>query len=189
VVATTGAGDTSLPICDTLSDTDPVKVRRAALLAMSKFIGHIKPSPEQEGPGTVWLARVRVLAWNGYDETTLLDVLQKCAQELVEPSRHQAQVELTKSSLWRAGGCIVCCRDRHLRSSRMRISGCPCCWLIFARRHNAQSTDRFLARDDYRAEYNHILSRSYRSLLAAASLQDIGLLNATDVSGVFDPWK
>ena len=34
------------------------------------------------------LARARRgLAWNGYDETALMDVLQKCAQELVDPSR------------------------------------------------------------------------------------------------------
>ena len=61
-VATTGLGETSFLICG----TDPAKVQRAALLAMSKFIGHIKPLSEQEGPETVWLARVRGLAWNRY---------------------------------------------------------------------------------------------------------------------------
>src|SRR5260370_6977637 len=70
-----------------MTGTDREKVQRAALLAMSKFIGHIKPLPEQDSAGTVWVARARGVTWNGYDETALLDVLQKCAQELVDPSR------------------------------------------------------------------------------------------------------
>jgi hypothetical protein len=83
-VLTNGVGDTSLLICR----SNATKAQRAVLLTMSKFIGHVDPLPNP-GAGTVWFGHARGLAWNGYDETALGDVLQKCARELIDPSHPQ----------------------------------------------------------------------------------------------------
>jgi len=210
-VATTGAGDTSLLICG----TDPAKVQRAALLAMSKFIGHIKPLPgQEEGPETIWLARVRGLAWNGYDEAALLDVLQKCAQELVDPSRpppgsrgidetlalartrlhrllpRQAFEELRDGDI-RVPVLLVDIRPAAQRAMHGQIPGA----MIIERNVLEWRFDpRCLeGRLDIATRFDLRIiifcQEGYTSSLAAASLQDIGLLNATDVVGGIEAWK
>jgi rhodanese-related sulfurtransferase len=210
-VATTGAGDTSLLICG----TDPSKVQRAALLAMSKFIGHIKPLPGQEGgPETVWLGRVRGVAWNGYDETALMDVLQKCAQELVDPSRpppgsraideilalartrlhrllpRQAFEELRDADIT-VPVLLVDIRPAAQRAMHGQIPGA----MIIERNVLEWRFDpRYLeGRLDIATRFDLRIiifcQAGYTSSLAAASLQDVGLLNATDVVGGFEAWK
>ncbi|KAI9463781.1 Rhodanese-like domain-containing protein [Russula earlei] len=212
-VAATGAGDTSLLICG----TDAAKVQRAALLTTSKFIGHIKPLPAPEHDadgGTVWLARVRELAWNGYDETALWDVLQKCAQELVDPSRpppssrgideilatartrlhrllpQQAFAELRDADI-KVPVLLVDIRPAAFRAKYGQIPGA----MIIERnvlewRFDPRSLD---GRLDIATRYDLrvivICQEGYTSSLAAASLQDIGLLNATDVVGGYKAWK
>ena len=208
-VATTGAGDTSLLICG----TDSAKVQRAALLAMSKFIGHIKPLPEQD-QGTVWLARVRGLAWNGYDETAIMDVLQKCAQELVDPSRpppgshgigeilalartrlhrllpRQALEELRDADI-RVPVLLVDIRPAAQRATHGHIPGAMIIernvleWRFDPR----YSEGRLDIATRYDLRIIIFCQEGYTSSLAAASLQDIGLLNATDVVGGFKAWK
>jgi rhodanese-related sulfurtransferase len=210
-VATTGAGNTSLLICG----TDPAKVQRAALLAMSKFIGHIKPLPEQEeGPGTVWLGRVRGLGWNGYEEIALMDVLQKCAQELVDPSlpppgSHGIDeiVALARTRLHRllprrayeelrdadisVPVLLVDIRPAAQRAQHGEIPGA----MIIERNVLEWRFDpRYLeGRLDIATRYDLRIiifcQEGYASSLAAASLQDVGLLNATDVVGGFEAWK
>ncbi|KAF8492074.1 hypothetical protein F5888DRAFT_1795701 [Russula emetica] len=210
-VATTGPGDTSLLICG----TDPAKVQRAALLAMSKFIGHINTLPEQEeDPRTVWLGRVRGLGWNGYDETALLDVLQKCAQELVDPSRpppgsrgidkiialartrlhrllpRQAFEELRDADIM-VPVLLVDIRPAAQRAKHGQIPGA----MIIERNVLEWRFDpRYLeGRLDIATRYDLRIiifcQEGYTSSLAAASLQDIGLLNATDVVGGIEAWK
>jgi rhodanese-related sulfurtransferase len=209
-VATTGAGDTCLLICG----TDAGKVQRAALLTMSKFIGHIKPQPEEDNTGTAWLGRVRGIAWNGYDETALLDVLQKCAQELVDPSRpppgsngideilalartrlhrllpQQALAELRDADI-RMPVLLVDIRPAAQRATYGQIPGA----MIIERNVLEWRFDpRYLeGRLDIATRYDLrvivICQQGYTSSLAAASLQDIGLLNATDVVGGFEAWK
>jgi len=212
-VATTGAGDTSLLICG----TDAAKVQRAALLAMSKFIGHIKPLPGQDdnnNTGTVWLARARGVAWNGYDETALLDVLQKCAHELVDPSRpppgsrgideilatertrlhrllpQQALAELRDADI-KVPVLLVDIRPAAQRATYGQIPGA----MIIERnvlewRFDPRSLD---GRLDIATRYDLrvivFCQEGYTSSLAAAALQDVGLLNATDVIGGFKAWK
>jgi rhodanese-related sulfurtransferase len=209
-VATTGAGDTSLLICG----TDPAKVQRAALLAMSKFIGHIKPLPEQEGPETVWLARVRALAWNGYDEAALMDVLQKCAQELVDPSLpppgsrgidevlarartrlhrllpRQAFEELRDADI----SLPMLLVDIRPAAQRVKHGQIPGAMVIERNVLEWRFDPRCLdGRLDIATRYDLrviiFCQEGYTSSLAAASLQDIGLLNATDVVGGFEAWK
>lgn len=209
-VATTGAGDTSLLICG----TDAAKVQRAALLAMSKFIGHIKALPEQDESGTIWLARVREVDWNGYDETALLDVLQKCAQELVDPSRpppgsrgieeilalartrlhrllpRQALSELRDADI-RVPVLLVDIRPAAQRATHGQIPGAMIIernvleWR-FDPRYKEGRLD-IATRYDLRVIV--ICQEGYTSSLAAAALQDVGLLNATDVVGGFQAWK
>ena len=190
-------------------------MQRAALLAMSKFIGHIKPLPDQEeGPETVWLARVRGLAWNGYDETALMDVLQKCAQELSDPSRpppgsrgidetlalartrlhrllpRQAFEELRDADI-RVPVLLVDIRPAAQRAMHGQIPGA----MIIERNVLEWRFDpRYLeGRLDIATRYDLRIiifcQEGYTSSLAAASLQDIGLLNATDVVGGIEAWK
>ena len=225
-VATTGAGGTSLLICG----SDAAKVQRAALLVMSKFIGHIKPLPGQDqhartststsstgngtGAGTVWLASVRGVAWNGYDETALWDVLQKCAQELIDPSRSppgsrsideilatartrlhrllpkQAFAELRDTDI-NVPVLLVDIRPAAQRATYGQIPGA----MIIERnvlewRFDPRSLD---GRLDIATRYDLrvivFCQEGYTSSLAAAALQDVGLLNATDVVGGFKAWK
>ncbi|KAI0275595.1 hypothetical protein BGY98DRAFT_935668 [Russula aff. rugulosa BPL654] len=203
-VATTGAGDTSLLICG----TDPAKVQRAALLAMSKFIGHIKPLPEQvEGPGTVWLGRVRGLSWNGYDETAIVDVLQKPFPPATGLARHrrnprfgahrlhrllprQAFEELRDADI-RVPVLLVDIRPAAQRAKHGQIPGAMIIernvleWRFDPR----YSEGRLDIATRYDLRIIIFCQEGYTSSLAAASLQDIGLLNATDVVGGIKAWK
>jgi rhodanese-related sulfurtransferase len=223
-VATTSTGDASLLVCG----TDAAKVQRAALLATSKFIGHITPLPDQpQGPphpgddaggaggaGTVWLGRVRGLPWNGYDEAALWDVLQKCAQELVDPSRpppgshsideilelartrlhrllpRQALAELRDADI-RVPVLLVDIRPAAQRATHGEIPGA----MVVERnvlewRFDPRSVD---GRLDIATRYDLrvivICQEGYTSSLAAAALQDIGLLNSTDIVGGYKAWK
>ena len=208
-VATTGAGDTSLLICG----SDATRVQRAALLTMSKFIGHVTQLPQQDG-GAVWLARVRGLGWSAYDETALWDVLHKCAQELVDPSRpppgsrgidetialartrlqrllpRQALAELRDTDI-KVPVLLVDIRPAAQRAARGHIPGA----MIIERnvlewRFDPRSVE---GRLDIATRYDLrviiFCHEGYTSSLAAAALQDIGLLNATDVVGGFEAWK
>ncbi|KAH9053766.1 Rhodanese-like domain-containing protein [Lactarius vividus] len=208
-VATTGAGDTSLLICG----SDATKVQRAALLTMSKFIGHVTPQPQQDG-GAVWLARVRGLGWSAYDETALWDVLHKCAQELVDPSRpppgsrgidetlaiartrlqrllpRQALAELRDTDI-KVPVLLVDIRPAAQRATQGHIPGA----MIIERnvlewRFDPRSVD---GRLDIATRYDLrvivFCHEGYTSSLAAAALQDIGLLNATDIVGGIEAWK
>ncbi|KAF8261322.1 Rhodanese-like domain-containing protein [Lactarius quietus] len=208
-VASTGSGDTSLLICG----SDSSKVQRAALLTMSKFIGHVTPLPQQDG-GSVWLARVRGLDWSAYDETALWDVLHKCAQELVDPSRpppgsrgidetlalartrlhrllpQQALAELRDTDIT-VPVLLVDIRPAAQRATQGHIPGA----MIIERnvlewRFDPRSLD---GRLDIATRYDLRIivfcHEGYTSSLAAAALQDIGLLNATDVVGGFEAWK
>ena len=209
-VATTGAGDTSLLICG----SDATKVQRAALLTMSKFIGHISPVADQDPAGTTWIGRARGLAWNGYDETALWDVLQKCAQELVDPSRsppgsrgieeilatartrlhrllpHQAFTELRDADI-KVPVLLVDIRPVAQRKTHGQIPGA----MIIERNVLEWRFDPRYAegRLDIATRYDLrvivFCQEGYTSSLAAASLQDIGLLNATDMAGGFKAWK
>ncbi|KAH9989255.1 Rhodanese-like domain-containing protein [Russula vinacea] len=187
-VATTGAGDTSLLICG----TDGAK----------------------EDGGAAWIGRVRGIAWNGYDETALLDVLQKCAQELVDPSRpppgscgidellalartrlhrllpQQALAELRDADI-RVPVLLVDIRPAAQREKHGQIPGAMIIernvleWR-FDPRYKEGRLD-IATRYDLRVIV--ICQEGYTSSLAAAALQDIGLLNATDVVGGFQAWK
>lgn len=226
-VATTGSGDTSLLICG----TDAAKVQRAALLTTSKFIGHIKPLPGQDdgddgdhrssagrgsggGAGTVWLARVRGLAWNGYDEAALLDVLQKCAQELVDPSRpppgsrgsdelietartrlhrllpRQALAELRDADI-RVPVVLVDIRPPSYRAKYGIIPGAIVVerMLLEWKFDPRCVEERLEIATRYDLRVIVICHLGLASSMAAATLQDIGLLNATDIVGGFTAWK
>ena len=51
------------------------------------------------------------------------------------------------------------------------------------------SPDRIAQATDHNARIILVCSEGYSSSLAAASLQDIGLVNATDMIGGFQAWK
>ena len=180
---------------------------------MSKFIGHIKPLPDQDA-GSIWIGRVRGLAWNEYDETALWDVLQKSAQELIDTSHpppgsrgideilattrtrlhrlspREAFAELRNADV-KVPVLLIDNRPAAQRATHAQIPGA----MIIERNVLEWRFDPRYSegRLDIATRYDLRLivfcQEGYTSSLAAASLQDIGLLNATDMAGGLKAWK
>ncbi|KAI0044574.1 hypothetical protein FA95DRAFT_1562106 [Auriscalpium vulgare] len=206
-VATTGVGDTSLVVCG----SSPAQVHRASLLVASKFIGRIQGLYDE---GTLWIARVHGVDWTPYDEAALWDVMQKSARNLIDPSQpppgscsiaeilaaartrlqrltaRQAFEELQDTSLIMP----VLLVDIRPQAQRLQHGSIPGSLIIERNvlewRFDPRSLD---GRLDIATRYDLriivICQEGYTSSLAAASLQDLGLLNATDIIGGFKAWK
>ncbi|KAI0314046.1 Rhodanese-like domain-containing protein, partial [Amylostereum chailletii] len=208
-VATTGVGET----CLALVGSSPVQVQRAALLACAKFVGRLTPIRGAD-IGPLWLASVREVGWTPYDEAALWDVLTKSSQELIDPtvpppgSRPIAQIlESARTRLQRLSPqqafeelhdasipmpvLLVDIRPHAQREAYGTIRGA----LVIERnvlewRFDPRCLDgRLEIANRYDLRVIVICQEGYTSSLAAASLQDVGLLNATDVEGGFKAWK
>ena len=143
-----------------------------------------------------------------------MDVLQKCAQELVDPSRpppgsrgidetlalartrlHRLLPRQTFEELVDADITVpVLLVDIRSAAQRAKYGQIPGAMIIERNvlewRFDPRCSDGRLdiaTRFDLRIII--FCQAGYTSSLAAASLQDIGLLNATDVVGGFDAWK
>ncbi|KAI0033203.1 Rhodanese-like domain-containing protein [Vararia minispora EC-137] len=209
-VATTGVGETSLLVCGSSTE----QVQRAALLASAKFLGHIKPLSAFNTSGTIWIASVRDVGWTPYDEAALWDVINKSAQDLVDPvqpppgSRSIAQIlaeartrlqRLTPQQAYEElhdpnismPVLLVDIRPAAQREAHGGIRGS----LVIERnvlewRFDPRCIEgRLEIATRYDLRVIIICQEGYTSSLAAASLQGIGLLNATDVEGGFVAWK
>ncbi|THH14284.1 hypothetical protein EW146_g6024 [Bondarzewia mesenterica] len=206
-IATTGVGPSSLIICG----SSAVQVQRAALLASSKFIGRIQPVLDE---GTHWIARIHEIGWTAYDEAALWDAMQKSAQRLVDPllpppgSRSIAQVlEAARARLQRLSPqqayeelhdasipmpvLLVDIRPQAQREEHGAIRGS----LVIERnvlewRFDPRCTDGKLeVANRYDLRVIVFCQEGYTSSLAAAALQDLGLLNVTDVVGGYKAWR
>lgn len=206
-IATTGIGQTSLIICG----SSPVQVQRAALLSASKFVGRVHPMFDE---GTRWIAGVREIGWTAYDESALWDVLSKSAQTLIDPlvpppdSRSIAQIlEQARARLQRISPSqayaelhdtsipmpvlLVDIRPEAQRLEHGQIQGS----LIIERnvlewRFDPRCLDgRLDIADRYDLRVQVMCQEGYTSSLAAVALQDLGLLNATDVVGGYKAWR
>ena len=209
-VATTGAGETSLMVCGSSS----VQVQRAALLASAKFVGRVQAMNVADLSGTLWVASVRNVGWSPYDESALWDVLTKSSQDLIDPtvpppgsksiphileeartrlqrlSPQQAFDELQDSSI-PMPVLLVDIRPAAQREEHGFVRGS----LVIERnvlewRFDPRCLDgRLEIATRYDLRIIVICQEGYTSSLAAASLQDLGLLNATDVVGGIKAWK
>jgi rhodanese-related sulfurtransferase len=108
----------------------------------------------------------------------------------------QARLRLTRldpASAYAAtqsGAILVDTRPIHQRREHGEIPGA----LIIERtvlewRLDPKSDARLSFADDYDLRVIVLCQQGYSSSLAAASLQDVGLIHATDVIGGFDAWR
>ncbi|SRR6266851_2162725 len=112
------------------------------------------------------------------------EVLEQARRRLIRVAPEQAAVELAQGAL------LVDTRTAAQRAEQGEIPGAIVIdrtvleWRLdpTSRSHIEQATD-------YQIRVIVVCAEGYSSSLAAASLQDIGLVNATDVIGGFEAWK
>ena len=111
-------------------------------------------------------------------------VLEKARRRLKRVSAEQAAAEQANGAL------LVDTRTEHQRHRDGEIPGA----LVIDRtvpewRLDPTSPSRVAEATDHNVRVILICSQGYSSSLAAASLQDLGLVKATDVIGGFEAWK
>lgn len=209
-IATTGAQKdataNTLVICGSSEDF----VQRAVLLASSKFIGRVESVINE---GSRWIAAVRDMGASSYDEAALWDVVRKSARQLIDPlfpppgSLSIAQIlSKARSKLQRITPAqaydelhdidypmpvfLVDIRPAAQREAEGGIHGS----LIIERnvlewRFDPRCEARLAIADRYDSKIIVYCQEGYTSSLAAASLQEMGLLNATDIIGGYAAWR
>jgi rhodanese-related sulfurtransferase len=115
---------------------------------------------------------------------TIDDVLERARGRLKRLEPEQAAAELERGAL------LVDTRTESQRTAQGEIPGA----LVIDRtvlewRLDPTSPHRIAQATDERVRVIVICAEGYSSSLAAASLQDLGLLNATDVVGGFEAWN
>ncbi|KAF8645599.1 hypothetical protein AX16_007681 [Volvariella volvacea WC 439] len=207
IVANTALSSQSLLICSSSYKV----LQRAILLTGPKFIGRIE---EDHFQGRTWSARIQDLGINSYDELALEDVAKKSASksitdytspppgsrgidEILSATRatlqrvtpQQAYEEL-RTHLSGAPTFLVDIRPVAQRQVEGMIRGS----LIIERnvlewRFDPRSDARLAIADRYDLRVIVFCQEGYTSSLAAHSLQQLGLLNATDMIGGYRAWK
>ncbi|KAG1877454.1 hypothetical protein F4604DRAFT_1757747 [Suillus subluteus] len=216
-IATTGASPTSrgtrggarisnaLVICG--SDEDDVQ--RAVLLASSKFLGRVDAV---QNTGTLLAASVRHIG-SSYDDVALWDVLSKSVRSPIDPllpppgSRSidqllsDARSKLERMTPRQAYDALhdptypmpVFLVDIRPASQRAREGGIHGSLIIERNvlewRFDPRCEARLAIADRYDLKIIIYCQEGYTSSLAAASLHDLGLLNATDIVGGFAAWS
>jgi rhodanese-related sulfurtransferase len=115
---------------------------------------------------------------------TIDEVLEKARRRLKRLTPEQAAAEHAKGAL------LVDTRTSEQRASGGEIPGA----IVVDRaamewRLDPTSPSRISEATDHDIRVIVICAEGYSSSLAAASLQDLGLVNATDVIGGVDAWK
>jgi rhodanese-related sulfurtransferase len=116
--------------------------------------------------------------------STIDQVLERARRRLTRVSPKQAAAEQADGAL------LVDTRTETQRAKQGEIPGA----LVIDRtilewRLDPTSPSRIPEANDHHTRVIVICSEGYSSSLAAASLQDLGLINATDVIGGFQAWK
>ncbi|KIK01676.1 hypothetical protein K443DRAFT_678217 [Laccaria amethystina LaAM-08-1] len=209
-VATTVQSISSVPNTLIILGSSEDYVLRAKLLAGSKFIGRIITSASEEKQ---WVATISDIGASLYDEAALWDVVRKSAREPVDPllpppgSRSIDQIltearskleritpmqafdELRESKV-NAPTFLVDIRPAAQRETQGGIYGS----LIIERnvlewRFDPRADSRLTIADRFDLRIIVFCQEGYTSSLAAYSLQQLGLLNATDMIGGYEAWK
>ena len=115
---------------------------------------------------------------------TVDDVLERARRRLTRVNPEQAAAEHAQGAL------LIDTRTADQRALQGEIPGA----LVIDRtvlewRLDPASRSRIKEATDHQVRVIVVCSEGYSSSLAAASLQDIGLLNATDMIGGFRAWK
>jgi rhodanese-related sulfurtransferase len=89
-----------------------------------------------------------------------------------------------------AGALLVDTRTESQRSVQGDIPGaCMIDRTVLEWRLDPTSASRIAEATDHRVRVIVLCAQGYSSSLAAASLQDLGLVNATDIIGGFEAWE
>src|SRR5713101_1680348 len=115
---------------------------------------------------------------------TIDEVVERARRRLVRVTPHQAAVELAQGAL------LVDTRTESQRAVQGEIPGA----IVIDRtvlewRLEPTSPSRIDQARDHQIRVIVVCAEGYSSSLAAASLQDVGLVNATDVIGGFEAWQ
>jgi len=188
-------------------------VQRAMLLTSSKFTGRMVTATGNEEPDFVWIATISDLGVSPYDEDALWDVMRKSARSPMDPlapppgsksidtilsearsklqriSASQAFDELRETQVG-APTFLVDIRPAAQREREGAIHGS----LIIERnvlewRFDPRCSSRLAIADRYDLRIIVFCQAGYTSSLAAYSLQQLGLLNATDMTGGYEAWR
>jgi len=212
-VATTSQSVRSSPntliICGSSIDF----VQRAMLLTTSKFTGRMVTSAGNEEPDFAWVATISDLGVSPYDEDALWDVMRKSARSPMDPltpppgsksidtilsearsklqriTASQAFDELRETQVG-APTFLVDIRPAAQREREGAIHGS----LIIERnvlewRFDPRCQSRLAIADRYDLRIIVFCQEGFTSSLAAYSLHQLGLLNATDMIGGYEAWK
>ncbi|KAF8199839.1 hypothetical protein K438DRAFT_1583151 [Mycena galopus ATCC 62051] len=213
-VATTGPSTRPDPQSNTLliCGSPETYVQRAVLLASSKLMGRIEVA---HNDGTIWVAVVHDLspAPASADETALWDAIRKSALAPMDPlipprgSRSAAEAlaaararlqRLTPAQAYEellapAVGAPTFLVDIRSESERARSGGIAGSLVIERNvlewRFDPRSEERLLIVDRYDLRVLVFCEDGTASSLAAVTLLDLGLLNATDIVGGYRAWK
>jgi len=115
---------------------------------------------------------------------TIDEVVERARRRLLRVTPEQAAAELAEGAL------LVDTRLESQRAGQGEIPGA----IVIDRtvlewRLDPTSPSRIEQARDHQIRVIVVCAEGYSSSLAAASLQDIGLVNATDVVGGFEAWK
>jgi rhodanese-related sulfurtransferase len=116
--------------------------------------------------------------------STIDQVLERARRRLTRVSPQQAAAEQADGAL------LVDTRTETQRAKQGEIPGALVIdRSVFEWRLDPTSPSRIPEAKDHQTRVIVICSEGYSSSLAAASLQDLGLINATDVIGGFQAWQ
>jgi rhodanese-related sulfurtransferase len=116
--------------------------------------------------------------------STIDQVLERARRRLTRVNPKQAAAEQADGAL------LVDTRTETQRAKQGEIPGALVIdRSVFEWRLDPTSPSRIPEAKDHQTRVIVICSEGYSSSLAAASLQDLGLINATDVIGGFQAWK
>jgi len=115
---------------------------------------------------------------------TIDEVVERARRRLVRVTPGQAAAELAQGAL------VVDIRAESDRAVEGEIpGGIVVDRTVLEWRLDPTSPSRLEQAKDHEVRVIVVCAEGYSSSLAAASLQDIGLVNATDVIGGFEAWK
>jgi rhodanese-related sulfurtransferase len=210
-VATSCPPGTAVPLL--LCSSSQEFTQRASLLVNSKFTGRIVAGARSSTDGRMWFGQVVDLGASPFDEDALWDVVRKAARTLIDPlipppgsvgieqrlAMERARLERVTpraaydelrepTSAWPV--VLVDIRPEAQRREEGTIAGA----MIVERnvlewRFDPRCAYRLPVADRYDLRVIVFCSEGYTSSLAAASLRDLGMLNATDMIGGYQAWR
>jgi len=115
---------------------------------------------------------------------TIDEVVERARRRLVRVTPDQAAAELAQGAL------LVDIRTESDRAVEGEIPGAIAIdRTVLEWRLDPTSLSRLKEAKDHQVRVVVVCAEGYSSSLAAASLQDLGLVNVTDVIGGFEAWK